>query len=587
MSDARSIRFTCGHVAAAAVVVLALSVLSAPLSASTPAALDTTNSEESASASDVAVGRALFLYEWLPDDPRSHGGDGLGPVYNESSCVACHNQGGVGGAGPANKNVEILSSIANAEVLINSGYMGGQLTPLRDRLAEHHAGFAKAPSVVVHRFGTDPNYAAWRRNLLASTQLVDPVMPVAPGLFPSQLDPSVNFHETGGVVMPVAPGIFPSQQVPQIDFNARVNVESFVAAQPSNTLVLADVPAEIKGNGIPVFVEGLPEPQNFTIQAVGQPMTFGNADRLQIRSEVLSRRLARSQVVIDGALLARTQRNTTALYGAGLIDDLPEEVLIAAANARDERFPEVSGRASRLADGRIGRFGWKAQTASLEDFVLTACAVELGLEVPDHDQALIPQAPLYRPEGLDLTAEECDTLVAFVRDIDRPIQQVPGSSASLAVLEAGRLTFERIGCASCHTPDLGDVGGIFSDLSLHDMGADSGDSGSYSIDTPLPSEDPDEVLTPPQMVAGADHNSQAPRAAPATSREWRTPPLWGFRDSAPYLHDGVAETLEEAVAVHGGEGNASAERFFELTPRERMEVEVFLKSQVAPTMSGR
>jgi hypothetical protein len=37
------------------------------------------------------------------------------------------------------------------------------------------------------------------------------------------------------------------------------------------------------------------------------------------------------------------------------------------------------------------------------------------------------------------------------------------------------------------------------------------------------------------------------------AQEWRTPPLWGLSDSAPYLHDGRAETVLEAIAQHGGE----------------------------------
>ncbi|MEJ7636756.1 MAG: hypothetical protein WKF75_01900 [Singulisphaera sp.] len=44
------------------------------------------------------------------DDLRSHGGDGLGPVYNDSSCVACYNAGGTG-RGPVNKNIDILERV--------------------------------------------------------------------------------------------------------------------------------------------------------------------------------------------------------------------------------------------------------------------------------------------------------------------------------------------------------------------------------------------------------------------------------------------------------------------------------------------
>ena len=80
---------------------------------------------------------------------------------------------------------------------------------------------------------------------------------------------------------------------------------------------------------------------------------------------------------------------------------------MAAAKHEATKTPQTQGRVSRLKDGRIGRLGWKAQTTNVEEFVLNACAVELGLEVPDHHQAISPQAPKYRTTGLDLNAGEC------------------------------------------------------------------------------------------------------------------------------------------------------------------------------------
>ncbi len=61
-------------------------------------------------------GKELFAREWIPHDPRSPRGDGLGPVFNDTSCVACHNQGGAGGGGPASKNVHILTTTNLAQV---------------------------------------------------------------------------------------------------------------------------------------------------------------------------------------------------------------------------------------------------------------------------------------------------------------------------------------------------------------------------------------------------------------------------------------------------------------------------------------
>ena len=69
-------------------------------------------------ASVREAGLALFEHEWTPGDSMA-AGDGLGPVYNERSCVACHFQGGVGGGGSARQNVasfEALPSPGRAEV---------------------------------------------------------------------------------------------------------------------------------------------------------------------------------------------------------------------------------------------------------------------------------------------------------------------------------------------------------------------------------------------------------------------------------------------------------------------------------------
>src|SRR5262249_33853525 len=51
------------------------------------------------------AGEELFRHEWKPGDPLARGGDGLGPVFNASSCLACHHQGGPGGSGGLDSNV--------------------------------------------------------------------------------------------------------------------------------------------------------------------------------------------------------------------------------------------------------------------------------------------------------------------------------------------------------------------------------------------------------------------------------------------------------------------------------------------------
>jgi CxxC motif-containing protein (DUF1111 family) len=277
--------------------------------------------------------------------------------------------------------------------------------------------------------------------------------------------------------------------------------------------------------------------------------------------------------------VARSQRNTPALFGAGIIDSIPDRVIEEASGRSFPEFPDIRGRVSRLDDGQIGRFGWKGQMPTLREFVLTACAVEVGLEVPDHRQAGDPMQPDAPAKGLDLSGEECDALVAFVSSLPAPVRQVPTGGDEVRTLHEGRMTFLSVGCGTCHTPRLGDVVGIYSDLLLHDMGSDGSDTGSYRAFRPEPTAPPD--TSRPGPLAGGPPKGRGTGSG-ANRREWRTPPLWGVRDSSPYLHDGRAPTLERAIVHHGGQGERSAKAYFALNPRERMQVQAFLKSLAAP-----
>jgi CxxC motif-containing protein (DUF1111 family) len=412
-------------------------------------------------------GRELFFREWTPGDARSHGGDGLGPLYNETSCVACHNLGAPGGGGPASKNVEIVT-LTSRNTKTDKG-----------ELDDYHPGFRKAPSVLLHRFGTDLEYKLWRLRRIGGIELA-------------------NMAEQGGAT-----------EIAQI--------RELLGLKPDE-----------------------------------RARTFTN-----LRRPTLGAARVKGQALL-GSVATLSRRNPPPLFGAGLIDSVPVEALRAAAEHRDPEFPEIHGRLNRLKDGRLGRFGWKSQTPSLKDFVESACAMELGLEVPTQHQAKPPLDFTNKANGLDLTQEECDALTAFVASFPAPIEREPAGSEERPEVKSGRALFARVGCAACHLPKLASVAGIYSDLLLHDMGPDLSDSGSYY---------------------GA---IESPTADGPKSPEWRTPPLWGFRDSGPYLHDGRADSLEEAVALHGGQGARSAKMYFELNHTERLQVQTFLNSLAAP-----
>jgi CxxC motif-containing protein (DUF1111 family) len=455
-----------------------------------------------------SLGRELFAREWLPDDPRCHGGDGLGPVYNAASCLDCHNLGGPGGAGPAGQNVELATGIGytlspTGPMVILARMLGGETRsdlvatdPELADLVRIHPGFRDARSTVLHRFGVDPAYSRWRATFRSQSRPAPPV-------------PTSSSRRPGP---------------------RRARVRS---------------PSRDNGPATRGAASYLTDRQCRPLK----PITA--EDRAKVRACL-------EELGANGVAIAVTARNAPPLFGTGLIDRLADSELERVAR----RQPLAArGRVHRLKDGRIGRFGWKAQVASLEDFVLSACANELGLEVPGHHQAASPLDPAATARGLDLTRDDCDALVAYVRSLPPPVVLLPSQARGSAAVAKGRSRFHSIGCASCHTPDLGPIRGLYSDLLLHDMGEELSDPGSYDTD-------------------GAD-SRDAPKRG-----EWRTPPLWGFRDTAPYLHDGRARNLEEAVALHHGQGAASASQFRSMSDLERSQVETFLNSLGAPPAPG-
>jgi CxxC motif-containing protein (DUF1111 family) len=276
-----------------------------------------------------------------------------------------------------------------------------------------------------------------------------------------------------------------------------------------------------------------------------------------------------------GPILVRSsERNPPSLFGAGQIDAIPDEAIEAAAKRRSTGSAHVKGRVSRLENGRIGRFGWKGQTASLEDFVLSAAAGEMGLEVPGRRQAADPRLPGLGDRGLDMDQDECNLLIDYVRSLPVPASTEPADEEAVSQIKAGEATFKSIGCASCHLPKLGQVDGIYSDLLLHDMGPRLGDADTYTV-----------FDGEPPRVGGpepTDPDRTRPATGIASPLEWRTPPLWGLRDSAPYLHDGRAAGISEAITMHGGQGATAARRFANLPQRRRQQLEAFLKSLTAP-----
>ncbi|MFG0286921.1 MAG: di-heme oxidoredictase family protein [Rhodopirellula sp. JB044] len=520
----------------------------------------------------VVVGSQLFEQEWNSQNP-SLGSDGLGPLFNANSCATCHRQGGVGGGGEAEFNAKSVG-IESIEIQ-GQGLTGSRLAEI---VSNFHPGFVLAEGNIVnvvalaHQGGTP-----------LAREFHDAMVQAA----------GAEFAEAGG------------------------------PTDASEVRIASQTPIVFERN--------------------------------------LNGYLVRIQARMFG-------RNTTALFGSGLIDRVPDELLDQHVRLQ-KNHPEISGRPSTLRDGRYGKFGWRANVATLFEFTDQACANEMGLQTRRKPQAGDPTNKQYRNATFDITDGQVQSLTQFVATLPAPIRSMPHDPATRGRVQKGEVAFNRIGCAVCHVQNMGVARGIYSDLLLHDMGRESLDLNhaepyvvrrsfvENEVDASFPKQampgpsvayyGPATVLPLPdafeQSVSNGSNlpltgrSGSSPNSGAAFSffapkqpqvlvsfrlidseikpaeeeknqlgrpnrdeitrvdyyermqieptnftQEWRTPPLWGVRDSAPYMHDGRAETLLEAIAMHDGEAAGTRDRFLSLSYEDRQALITFLESLVAP-----
>ena len=266
-------------------------------------------------------------------------------------------------------------------------------------------------------------------------------------------------------------------------------------------------------------------------------------------------------------------RIPTALFGAGLIEQIPDAAIVANQQRDDDGEAQDQGGGAQdqgedppgkaalgiqgtvqPVDGHIGRFGWKAQHFSLENFAGEAYNVEMGITnelSPTELDATAPAQCQFAPVPNSLPPtdggpSDVELFAAFMRGLapPTPSRSVPGGAASI---QHGAQVFRQIGCAACHTPQLAGVP-LFSDLLLHHMG---------------------------QGLAEGITQGQA------RGDQFRTAPLWGVGQRLFLLHDGRTSDLLEAIRAHasaGSEARAVLARFDKLDVAGMQDLLNFLRS---------
>lgn len=274
-------------------------------------------------------------------------------------------------------------------------------------------------------------------------------------------------------------------------------------------------------------------------------------------------------------------RNPIPFFGVGLLAEISDEEILRRADPDDEDGDGISGRAN-FDRGFVGRFGRKSQSVAIESFIRgpifnhlgittdplpVARRVELPVPGADPDDLVSASAAPQVASGVgsivlgqvgapdealtdtdsvadpELSEDELFDLVSFAMLMAAPRPDEPTEQT-----ERGEKLFADVQCSACHVPALkGPRGAIpaYTDLLIHDMG--------------------------PELADGVPQGD-------ATGSEFRTAPLWGIVAVSPYLHDGRADTLEEAILFHGGEAQASREAYEALGPDQRADVLAFLES---------
>lgn len=275
----------------------------------------------------------------------------------------------------------------------------------------------------------------------------------------------------------------------------------------------------------------------------------------------------RCQVQIPAEANVIARRLPIPVFGAGLVEAIPDEAIAALEDPEDRDGDGISGRAARITDiatgrERIGRFGWKSQHATLLAFSGDAYRNEMGITnelFPDEVALGVAPAVLALCSPPRKGLEDVRDRRTGLRGIDNfenfmrllaPVARGPVNDT----VRAGEDAFRSMGCASCHVPTLRTGRSanplfdqkpvdLFSDLLLHEVGTGDGI-----------------------------------KQEAAQMNEIRTPALWGLRVRRPFLHDGSAATIDEAIRRHRGEADAVTGRYVSAPASERSALLAFLGS---------
>ncbi len=222
-------------------------------------------------------------------------------------------------------------------------------------------------------------------------------------------------------------------------------------------------------------------------------------------------------------------------------------------------------------------FGRKGEFATIRDFDRDALRFHFGIE-PVEDVGADLDAD---GDGVanEIGVGAVSALEIFEVTLPRPVRDRPTKAS-----RRGRRLFDALGCAACHRPTLVTRS---TDLALSLPSGSGGPHAVIDLRAKRPGLAPSRrggVRVP--LFADLKRHYMGEALAESFGSDldgfFTTARLWGVADTAPYLHDGRALTLSEAIAMHGGEAESATEAFIDLDERARRDLVAFLKTLRTP-----
>jgi CxxC motif-containing protein (DUF1111 family) len=270
-------------------------------------------------------------------------------------------------------------------------------------------------------------------------------------------------------------------------------------------------------------------------------------------------------------LNVRTLRVSLSLLGAGFVEAIGDSTLEAVASSQPAglrgELIQVPVLESPGAT-RAGRFGWKAQHASLLSFSADAYLNEMGItnqlfpeENTSMGQSVAAFDTVADPEDVD---NEIEAFARFIRATKAP----PRDEARAATpdAQAGAELFDRLKCSVCHVPSI-----------ITAPGGTVINGGAFIVPPALGNK----IIHPygDYLLHDVGTGDGIVQNGPVSTRnKMRTAPLWGLRTRSRYMHDGASLTVEEAILRHGGQAAAVTEKFRSLSRKKKNRLLAFLDS---------